>query len=393
MNTFASYLKGNSLAGLNICTRCIYDETVAAIHFDEQGVCNYCHMIENLKAEYQTGTPEGEKRFQEIVDTIKKDGRGKKYDCVIGVSGGTDSSYMVHKAIEMGLRPLAVHYDNTWNSATATSNIHKVLKKLNVDLFTYVVDNKEIDDIIHSVMKANVPEIDGHTDIALAEVLYRAASKYGVKYILEGHSFIAEGVSPLRKAYVDGKYISDVHKKFGKLKMKTFPNMTLARFLYWILFKKIKKIRPFWYLSYSKEDAKAFLQHEYGWEYYGGHHLENRLTAFSHSFYGPVKFESDQRNNSLGASARSGKITRDEALNEYAQPPYLAEGLLEYFMKRLHMSEKDFTDMINGPKKYYVDYKTYKPTFERLAPLFYLLAKVQLVPKSFYIKYCSKAEV
>src|SRR5512141_2784116 len=146
--------------GKQICSRCIYDETVPAIAFDAQGVCNYCHMVDELITEYGTGKAEGEQKFIQIVEQIKKDGRGKKYDCVIGVSGGTDSSYMVYMALKMGLRPLAVHYDNTWNTAIATENIRKVLTGLHVDLYTHVVDNKEMDDIYKSFFLAGVPEID-----------------------------------------------------------------------------------------------------------------------------------------------------------------------------------------------------------------------------------------
>ena len=217
---------------LKICSRCIYDERVPNITFDDNGVCSYCLMMDGLQEEYKTGMPEGIAAFNEVLEQIKKDGKGKQYDCVIGVSGGTDSSYMLHMAVkEWGLRPLAVHYDNTWNTAIATENIRKVLGKLNVDLYTHVVDNKESDDIFKAFFKAGVPELDGPTDIALAEVLYRGAKKYGVKYILEGHSYKSEGVSPLGIMYVDGKYISTIHKRFGKMKMKTFPNMPLTSFL------------------------------------------------------------------------------------------------------------------------------------------------------------------
>src|SRR6185437_6803377 len=218
------------ISGLKICSKCIYDEKVSGIIFDEKGVCNYCKMIDDLKNQYKTATPEGESRLKEIIVEIKKAGKGKKYDCVVGVSGGTDSSYLVIKAVEWGLRPLAVHYDNTWNTAIATENIKKILKKINVDLYTHVVDNKESDDIFRSFFLANVPEIDGPTDIALSETMYRAASKFGVKYILEGHSFMAEGVSPLANAYMDGGYIKNVHKEFGRVKMKTFPNMEFMTF-------------------------------------------------------------------------------------------------------------------------------------------------------------------
>ena len=272
-----------------ICTRCIYDERTPSITFDENGVCNYCHMVDNLIEQYGTGTKKGEDEFKSIIENIKRSGRGKQYDCVLGVSGGTDSSYMVYLAKMWGLRPLAVHYDNTWNSAIATENIRKVLGKLKVDLFTHVVDNKEADDIFKAFMYAGVPELEASTDLALAQTLYKAASKYGIKYILEGHSFIAEGITPLGKNYFDGKYIAAIHKKFGKMKMKTFPNMTFMSFMKWLLVKRIKKIRPLWYINYSKEAAREFLEKEYGWQYYGGHHLENRMTAFNHSIYFPTK--------------------------------------------------------------------------------------------------------
>lgn len=376
-----------------ICTKCIYDTRVPKIQFNDDGVCNYCEMIDGLKTRFATGTAEGEAEFMKIVAQIKKDGKGKKYDCVVGVSGGTDSSYMIIKALEWGLRPLAVHYDNTWNTAIATENIRKVLGRLKVDLYTHVVDNKESDDIFKSFFLANVPEIDGPTDIALAETLYRAAAKYKVKYILEGHSFIAEGVSPLASAYVDGGYIQNIHKQFGKLPMKTFPNMDFMSFMKWILFYRIKKIRPLWYISYSKEVAREMLEREYDWKYYGGHHLENRMTAFNHSVYFPQKFNIDQRNNSLSAAVRAGIMSREDAIFEYSKPPHVEPELVDYFKKRLGLSDEEYTKVMSGPKKSFRDYKTYKRRFERLRPLFYLLAKASLVPMSFYIKYTSKGEL
>jgi N-acetyl sugar amidotransferase len=379
--------------GYQICSKCIYDTKVPKITFDENGVCNYCKMIDDLKGQFHTGTPEGEANFMKIVEQIKKDGRNKKYDCIVGVSGGTDSSYMIIKALEWGLRPLAVHYDNTWNTAIATENIRKILGKLKVDLYTHVVDNKESDDIFRSFFLANVPEIDGPTDIALAETMYRAAAKFKVKYVLEGHSFIAEGVSPLSTAYVDGGYIADIHKKYGKLPMKTFPNMNFLAFMKWILLYRIKKIRPLWYIQYSKEEARAMLEKDYGWQYYGGHHLENRMTAFNHSVYFPQKFNIDQRNNTLSAVVRAGLKSREEAIREYATPPHIEPELVDYFKKRLGFSDEEYNLIMNGERKNFRDYKTYKRRFERLRPLFYILAKASLVPMSFYIKYTSKSEL
>lgn len=379
---------------LKICSRCIYDEHVPNITFDDNGVCSYCLMMDGLQEEYKTGMPEGIAAFKEVLEQIKKEGQGKKYDCVIGVSGGTDSSFMLHMAVkEWGLRPLAVHYDNTWNTAIATENIRKVLGKLNIDLYTHVVDNKESDDIFKAFFKAGVPELDGPTDIALAEVLYRGAKKYGVKYILEGHSYKSEGVSPLGIMYVDGKYISTIHKRFGKMKMKTFPNMPLISFLKWIILFKIKKVRPLWYIPYSKEKARELLEKEYGWQYYGGHHLENRMTAFHHSVYHPQRFGLDQRNNSLSAAVRSGVMKREDALVEYATPPKVEPELVAYFKKRLGLTDAEYDELMKAPKKFFWDYKTYKKTFELMRPLFFTLYKSHLVPKSFYLKYCFPLDI
>lgn len=372
-----------------ICSRCIYDNSVPSINFDEKGVCNYCKMTDELILEYGTGNPKGEKLLSDIIEELKLAGKNKKYDCIIGVSGGTDSSYMLHWAIEKGLRPLAVHYDNTYNTSIATQNITNITTKLNIDLYTLVVDNNEVDDIYKSFFLANVPELDACTDIALAETMYKAADKYGVKYVLEGHSFIEEGISPLGKNYFDGKYIASIHKQFGKLKLKTFPNMPFWTFIKWIAIKKIKKIRPYWYLNYSKEDAKKLLKEKYGWQDYGGHHLENRMTAFSHSVYFPQKFDIDYRNNTLSALVRNGKMKREDAIKIYYEtPPYIEEGLIEYIKKRMNFTDEDYEKVMTAQPKYWYEYPTYKKRFERLRPLFAILYKSNLVPKSFYMKYC-----
>lgn len=387
-------MKEDKISERKICKRCIYDDRTPSITFDENGVCNYCKMVDDLVEEYQTGLPEGEARIDEIIEQIKLDGKGKKYDCVIGVSGGTDSSYMVYWAIQKGLRPLAVHYDNTWNTSIATENIKKVLGKLNVDLYTHVIDNKESDDIFKSFFKAGVPEIEASTDLALAETLYRAAAKYKVKYVLEGHSFVAEGITPLGKNYFDGKYIKTIHKRYGSLPMKTYPLMTFYQFLKWTLFGRIKKIRPLWYIKYSKEEARAFLEKEYDWEYYGGHHLENRMTSFFHSIYCPQKYNIDYRNNSLAASVRSGNMDRDEAIEEYYHTdPYIEPELLNYFKKRLNLTDEEYEKIMNEEPRYWYEFPTYKSRFEKLRPLFYLLMKADLVPRSFYMKYCFPADI
>jgi N-acetyl sugar amidotransferase len=379
---------------LRVCTRCIYDERVSAITFDDEGVCNYCSQVDSLVADYGTGQSKGDAELAQIIEDIRKAGRGKKYDCIIGVSGGTDSSYMVHLAKKhWGLRPLAVHYDNTWNTAIATQNIHRVLSALDVDLYTHVVDNKEVDDIFLSFFRAGVAEIEASTDLALAEVMNRAAWKFGVRYVLEGHSFVTEGITPVGRNYFDGQYIRSIHQKFGKKPMRTYPLMTFERMLFSSVAARIRKIRPFWYMAYSKEDARALLEREYGWEYYGGHHLENRMTAFFHSIYAPGKFDSDFRNNTLAALARQGLMTREEAWEIYCKPPHVEEELLSYFQKRLGLSDNEYKSVMAEPPRSWREFPTYKKRFERFRPLFKMLAKANLVPMSFYLKYCFPTKV
>jgi len=376
-----------------ICSRCIYDSNVPGITFDDHGVCNYCKQVESLIAEYGTGAQKGMDKWLAIVSEIKRNGKGKKYDCVVGVSGGTDSSYMVYLAKQYGLRPLAVHYDDTWNSAIASENISKVLSDTGVDLYTYVVDNVESNDIFRSFFYASVPELGTPTDLALAEVLYRAAKKYGVKYVLEGHSFIEEGVSPIGKNYFDGKYISEIHRRFGRVRMKTYPLMTFFQFMRWTLFGRIQKIRPYWYLQYSKEEARSFLQKECDWTYYGGHHLENRLVAYSMSTYLPTKFGLDYRNLVLSALCRQGKMDREAAMAEYARPPASDPDLVEYFIRRLDMTREEYDSVMNKPATFWWSYPSYKKRFEMLRPMFRILARANIVPMSFYLKYCYPVEI
>lgn len=370
-----------------VCTRCLYDETTPAIAFGADGVCSYCRQHDQLDAEYPA-TSEGETRLRELAAVIASEGRGKPYDCVVGVSGGCDSSYMLYYVKEkLGLRPLAAHFDNTWDSTIAVENIQNVLRRLDVDLYTYVVDNEEYDDIYRAFMTAGVPDIEAPTDIGLATTLYMAAAKHGIKYMFEGHSFRTEGISPLGWLYMDGKYIQTVHRRFGTVPMKTFPNLWMSSFMYWTAVKRIKKIRPLYWMSYHKEDVKAFLSKEMGWQWYGGHHLENRFTAFYHSYFMPTRFGIDQRLLGYSALVRSGQMSREEGFAMMAEPPYLEPEIVELVKKRLRFSDQEFDAVMNAPRHTYRDFNTYKQTFERLRWLFRLMYKADLVPKSFYMKY------
>jgi tRNA(Ile)-lysidine synthase TilS/MesJ len=339
-----------------------------------------------MELEYPTGDA-GWKKLQELAGHIKKSGRGKRYDCVIGISGGCDSSYLLYIAKEkLGLRPIAAHFDNTWNSKTAVENIDLVLKKLDIPLWTYVMDNDEFSGLARSMLLASVPEIDALSDIGLVTTLYKAAEKFKVKYILDGHSFRTEGITPLNWVYFDGKYIDSIHKLFGRHKMERFPNLWLSSWIRWLLMN-IKRPRLLYYVDYNKEEVKKFLTEEFCWKWYKGHHHENRYCAFNHWLL-REKFNRDLRIVEYSAMVRAGQMTREQALKEVRLPPEYPDELISEVKKRLEFTDDEFERILKLPPKSAKDYPTYLPTFKRMRLFFWIMYKADLVPKSFYIKYC-----
>ena len=371
------------------CSRCIYSTDIEGIYFDKNGECQYCKEVDDLRIQFGTGTEKGASMWKDMLWKIKKRGRRNKYDCIIGVSGGTDSSYLVHLAKnDWGLRPLAVHYDNTWNSAVATCNIYEILTALNVDLYTHVVNNKEIDDIYRAFFMAGVPELGATDDLAYACMLRQIAALYGIRYIIEGHSFVEEGISPISNNYIDGKYIKEVYGRYGSRALETYPLLTFSSFLKSLIIDRPVFVRPYWYLEYDKIRARETLAKEYGWTYYGGHHLENRLTAFCHNIYLPRKFGVDFRNLTLAANARSGKLTREEALAQYNMCLKENKSLKRYFCQRIGITDSEFEKIMREKPVSHDTFPNYKNRFRRLKPLFFLMAKLNLVTMSFYRKYC-----
>jgi N-acetyl sugar amidotransferase len=379
-----------TVTATRMCSRCLYDSTIPGITFDDRGMCSYCRIHDEMDRQYPTG-PAGDAALAGLVDQMKAAGRGKPYDCVVGVSGGCDSSFLLHKMVEFGLRPLAVHFDNTWNSPIATQNIYNVLEKLGVDLHTHVVNNKEYDDLYRAFMLAGVRDIEAPTDIGLAATLYMAAEKYGTQYIVEGHSFRTEGISPLGWLYMDGRYIESVHARYGTQPLKTFPNLTLGRFLRWAAVRNIRRVRPLYWMDYRKEEAKRFLTSELDWSWYGGHHLENRFTNFYHTYFLYQRYGIDGRLLGYSALVRAGQMRREDAVALLSEPPTCDPEILALVKKRLGFSDDEFERVMTGPTHEYWEFDTYKKTFERLKPLFWLLYKLDRVPKSFYIKFTSPA--
>jgi N-acetyl sugar amidotransferase len=374
---------------MRYCKRCIYHENIPAITFDAEGICNYCRQYDEMDKQYPVGK-EGERYLLEFAEKAKREGKGKDYDIIVGVSGGCDSSFMLHLAKDLGLRPLATHFDNTWNSTIAVENIKVMTERLNIDLFTHVADNHEYNDIFRSLLMASVPEIDAVADLALATTHYMAAEKFKVKYIWQGHSFRTEGISPPGWFYMDARYISSIHKQFGSGKNKTVPLLWMTKWFKWMLINKIQMFRPIYYIDFKKEQTKQFLADTYGWQWYGGHHMENRTAYFTNNYYLPKKFGIDLRWCEFSAYVRSGQKTREQALDEIQSEKPFDPLILEEVHTRLKFSQEEFENVMALPKKSYKDYPTYKQTFVRMKPVFWALYKAGYVTRSFYDKFTAK---
>jgi hypothetical protein len=243
-------------------------ENAAEIEFDDNGVCNFCKLHDRFVEMYPLGE-KGQKIINNLINQIKEDGKGKPYDCIIGLSGGADSTYLLYWAVKQGLRPLAVSFDNGWSTDIAVRNIRNATDHLGVELHTIIADWEEMKDLQRAFLKASVSDADAPTDYAIYSVLYTEAINAGVKYSLNGHSFRAEGSVPKSWSYFDGRYVKSVLKKYGTLKrIKSFPLMSLSQFVYYSLFKKIRDVRVFDYIEYNKAEAKKIISEELGWEDY-----------------------------------------------------------------------------------------------------------------------------
>jgi N-acetyl sugar amidotransferase len=341
-----------------ICAKGVWDETIPGISFDENGISNYYWLMEKLMEAYPSGKA-GEEIWKKLIQKIKSSGKKKKYDCVVGVSGGTDSSYLLWIAKENGLRPLAVNLDNGWNSDISVKNIKKMTQALDIDLETYVIDYEEIKDLNRCYMKASLPWVDIPTDLAIKAVLYKIAVREGVKYILRGNDFRSEGTQPREWTYGDGKQLKYIHRKFGNVRLKTFPNYNLSDLIYYSLVKNIKSIYPFYYLSYSKQHAQKFLQEKFKWEYYDGHHYENLFTRFVISYWLYEKFGIDKRKITLSAQVVTGAISREEALRILQDKPYNEsekDKLIAYVIKKLDFDLSEFDSLMKLAPKSFLDY-------------------------------------
>ncbi len=378
---------------LQTCTRCVMDTSAPGIVFDEDGVCDYCSAWD-MTAHNNPNDERGAKRLGRIVDEIKRAGKGKPYDCIVGVSGGTDSTYLLHWAKKTGLRPLAVQVDNGWNTEISVRNIRNATSLLGIDLYTEVLDWEEFKTLQVAFLKSSTPDADSPTDMAIRSVLYRVASREGIKYFLVGNNFRAEGKVPIFWSYRDGRYVKDISEHFGRGKFRSYPNFTIWSWFYFGLVKRIKQVRPYWYMKFDKEKTKVFLKKELGWEYYGGHHYENIYTRFLHGYYLVKKFGYDKRKVEFSALVRSGELTRKDALRKLAEVQYplnLVKSDIEYVKKKLNLTTQEFEVIMTAPPRQFTEFRSYFSLLRKYRKLF-IFGFTLLYPSPPQIFYYMKEE-
>lgn len=347
-----------------ICTNCVMDTSDSKIEFDENGVCDYCNGF-NKDIRYSWNMDNYNiQKLKDIASMIKNKTKKKKYDCIIGLSGGLDSSYLCYVTKElMGLNPLVYVVDTGWNLNVAVENIEKIVKGLNLDLYTEVINWNEMKDLQLAFFKSQVPYQDFPQDHAIFAGLYNYAVKHNIKYVFTGANNSTEGIRPpVEWVYInDIKLMKDIHRKFGSTKLKTFPmcSMFKYRIIYPYLYG-MKRIYPLDYIQYDKKDVEIFLQEKFNWQKYENKHYENIFTRFYEGYYLPNKFGYDKRKCYFSNLILTGQMTREEALIKLAEPSYdkkLAEKDMSYIAKKLSISTNEFLSLINGENKHYYDYK------------------------------------
>jgi len=370
-----------------LCNRCLMDSTVPGVRFDDAGVCNYCHIQDRLETMFPTGET-GKKILEQIAARIRRAGRDKPYDCVVGVSGGRDTSYCLYYAKEvMNLRPLAVHFDNGWDSDIAKMNLARVCDGLDVDLHTIIMDWPDSRELTNCTIRACVPYIDLTDDIGIASALYRTAAKEDIRYILLSHSFREEGITPLAWNYMDARYTRSLIRRFARTKLNHFQNTDIHHFLYWILFKRISVVNITNYYDDVGEHVEKMLQERFGWVDTGQHHMDNELFSLVY-YYARHKFGFDWRVVELSAKVRSGMLTQEEGLAAMAETPFFEnEEMVDYCLKKQSMSREEFNAILQAPNLYFTDYPSYYPLLKQFRLFFKVLCRMNILPAHAYEKY------
>jgi N-acetyl sugar amidotransferase len=337
------------------------DTTDPEITFNEVGLCCHCTEFLERRAPHAYHGEASDESFKDLVEKTKRSGRGKTYDCIIGVSGGADSSYLAYFAKEVGLRPLAVHMDNGWNSEKAVINIKNIVSELGIAYESYVLDWEEFKDLQLAFLKASVPEAETPTDIAIPAALHHVAAKYGIKYILSGGNLSTEGILPKSWHYDvrDFTYFSHIHRTFGCKPLRNFPTFGYKKEMHYKLVKGIRMAYPLDLIPYVKDDAIRLLEERFNWKRYGAKHHESRYTKFIQSYYLYEKFGIDYRRAGLSIQICTHTVTRDTALEQLKSKPYDPDEVEEdksYVAKKLGVEMNEFENILNLPPKWYWDY-------------------------------------
>ena len=339
------------------------------ITFDEKGICNYYYeYLEAEKAMVLKGE-EGEKKYNELIAKIKYDSRGRKYDCILGVSGGVDSTYLAYLAKKAGLRVLCVHFDNGWNSELAVKNIQNIVEKCSFDLYTYVIDWEEFKDLQIAYFKAGVIDIEAVNDLAIFLSLEKICIKFDIKYIIDGRNVVTENTLPLSWINKDYQNLLNIHKKFGTLKLKSFPSINRWQRNYIDFKNKYQKIMLLNYFDYNKHDAKITITEEFNWIDYGGKHYESVFTRFYQGYILPEKFKIDKRKAHLSNLIFSGQISKEEALSQLNEPIYNQnqfENDFKLVLKKLEFTKESFETYLNSPSVPHEYYGLSRPLSEDL---------------------------
>lgn len=346
------------------CSNCVMDTSDSKIRFDEKGMCDHCHnYYENILPNWHPDE-QGQRELKKIVEKIKKDGQGKKYDCIIGLSGGVDSSYLAYYAVRvLGLRPLLFGCDTGWNLNVAVNNIEKITKGLGLPLYTEIVNWNEMKDLQLAFFRSQVPYQDLPQDHVIFASLYNYAAKNGIKYVLTGGNNSTECVrEPIEWVYQnDIRMIRDIHKKYGKRPLKTLPMCGMFKaHIYYRYLKGMKVVKILDMIPYTKKDAIATLQREFDWEPYANKHFESIFTRFYEGYWLIRKFGYDKRKCHFSSLVLTGQLDREEAIRILEQPPYdpgQAMQDLEYVAKKLGITKEEFTEMMEQPNKTYKDYR------------------------------------
>jgi N-acetyl sugar amidotransferase len=337
------------------------DSSDPEIRFNSEGICSHCLRYDQELPKRVFKGLEAQSKLELLIRRIKEDGKQNEYDCIIGVSGGVDSTYVAYLSKQLGLRPLAIHFDNGWNSELAVSNIEKTLDKLGIDLYTFVINWNEFRDLQLSFLKASTPDGEIPTDHAINALMFKEANKRGIKYILSGMNFSTESISVKKWAYghSDWKYIKSVHKEFGTKKLKNYPHFTFFDIFWFTYFKGIKSVSILNYIDYNKDQVMNLIQEKLGWVYYGGKHYESVYTRFFQGYILPRKFKIDKRKGHFSDLINSGQLKRVDALSLLNEELYAKQLQIqdkEYVIKKLLLSNNEFEYLMNLPNKTYENY-------------------------------------